>query len=185
MEIPMGVKAALKALAQVPATAEGLAVYVSVGTDASRPSAVRKRALFKGRLLGEKLLEKAERKVAAQAKVEARKVEAQAKAQADGFDSVREHKRWLSGEIVPGKPLPIKVLGARHGGALDADPVVCRFRDVEFPEPVPNTKVQTPKCFYGPLLGPGRAPYSAVRAQLASTYRDRDGNYHPFVSVSV
>jgi hypothetical protein len=184
MEIPTGVKAALKALATVPATVEGLAVYVTIGTDASRPTAVRKRALFKGRLLGEQLLEKAERRVTVQAKVEARKVEAQAKAEADGFDSVREHKRWLNGEIVEGKPLPIKVLGARHGGALDADPLACRFGHVEFPTEVPNTKVQTPKCFYGPLLGPGRAPYSAVRAQLASTYRDRDGNYHPFVSVS-
>ena len=184
MEIPNGVRAALKALALVPATVEGLALYVEVAADASRPSAVRKRALFKGRLLSEKLASAAARKTAVQAKATERRAAELVAATNDGFDSVTEHKRWLRGEIIAGKPLPIKVLSAKHGGALDADP--CKFR-FDFPESFPevvDNLVKTPRSFYGKNLGPGRAPYLGVRKLNADSYEGKDGRRHPF-TVSV
>ncbi len=182
MEIPNGVRQALKALALVPATAEGLAVYVAVASDQTRPPAVRKRALFKGRLLGEQLTAKAARVVAAKAKLEVRKAAEIQAATSDGFESAAEHKRWLRGEIIPGKPLPVKVLSAKHGGALDNDPYVGRFSHIEMPEYEPPYVPSMSRSFEGNGMGPGRAPYPAVRKILTDYIVDRKGNLVPFVA---
>lgn len=184
MEIPNGVKAALRALAEVPGTIEGAVIYASVAADSNRPSAVRKRATFKGKLLVEALARKEKRKAAARERVEAKKTEALTRAIADGFESVSEHKRWLSGEMIPGKPVPRKILSEKHGGALDANPYeppasVLEALAAGIPEaPVPG--IATPKSFMGGVWGPGRAPYSAVRKLNQETYTDKNGNRQPF-----